>query len=71
MVLYQMSKKLTQTVQLGKDSLCLARNRFFFNENCLLNSYPTQRSNTHHSALHDVAVFICDCEQRDHSSILV
>lgn len=54
-------KKVAQTVQLGQDSLCLARNRFI-NEICLLNSYPTQRSNIHHSALHDVAVFICDCE---------
>lgn len=63
-------KKLAQTVQLGKDSLCLARKRFFFNENCLLNSCPTQRSNIHHSAPRDVAVFICDCERRDHSNIL-
>lgn len=36
-------KKLVQIVQLGKGSLGLARNRFFFNENCLLNSFPTTK----------------------------
>lgn len=61
-------KKLAQTVQLGKNSLCLAGNTFFFSENCLLNSYPPQRPNVRHSALHDVAVFIYDCEWRDHSN---